>query len=72
MEAARVGGEADPPPLREAGVSNICLATWLENHVLEGNQNSEKPLWGSQEKGMGPPGAGEVWLDSQPWVRGKD
>ena len=66
------GGRGSRPASLAQGVSNICLAMWLENHVLEGNQNLEKPLWGSQEKGMGPPGAGEVWLDSQPWVRGKD
>lgn len=70
MEAARVGGEVDLPPCTRQEF-NICLAMLLENHVLEGNQNSKNPLR-SQEKGMGPSGAGEVWLDPQPWVRGKD
>ena len=31
------GGRGSRPASLAQGVSNICLAMWLENHVLEGN-----------------------------------
>lgn len=46
--------EAGPTSSHEAGVSNICLAVWLENHFLEENQSSEKFLFGRGERWMGP------------------